>query len=299
MPRTLSRRPNTIKDGTTYNLPDIMPSNRGTNDPHRPRAARDMQLIVNESRVNGVVNPLRFRENLLGLFGIRESVDSKRPGQVTTRLDLKAAKTGADELPLREVAQFFLGADFMAGLANPKTARYYGQQLARAMSGGIIGLHESAAPVTSSTQQSVNLFSIFVGGLFEAAFKEGYEMPEFISEQMIQSVPTMMREQRIIGELPMSLPDRPTHEALEYPNAGVYEQWVLRPPVMKMAQKCSLTREALIYGLGGQLMEAVQKGGEALAYLKDYLVGATLFGLDIPAGTPGFMDGYNTAQYWY
>lgn len=253
-------------------------------------AGSAMRMLVRESRTNNAFDAEKFRRRLYGLFGLEEIRTEK--GEFKTVFNPAKKQIGYEEVPIREVTRELLGGETLAALGNSRTGTRASQMLR-------IALREGAAPITASAQQDVNAWSVYTGGLIELKFKEGFEKPEYIATKVVTSEPTATNGNRIIGEASMNLPDGPTQEAEEYPNQTVAPRWIFAPKRVKYGQKAALTREAIAFGLGGILLAEVQKGGEALAYLKEYLLAATVWGVNIAAGTPGFMAGYTTNTYQY
>lgn len=280
------------KDFKEQWIPAATGEQDGEADRYCATAAHDIRLLVRESRTANAFDAEKFRRRMRSMMGLVEVSTGK--GKFKTVFDPSKKKIGYEELPLREVSNELLGADFVSALGNERTGSLAAKKLS-----GMLSLRESVDPTSASSQQDVNAYSIYVGGLVELKFHEGYDQPDHIGTALVPTEPTQVRQQRIIGEASMNLPDGPTGEKEEYPNQTVVPRWVNRPPVIKYGQKAGLTREAVSFGLGGILLKEIEAGGKALGYLREYLTAATVQGVDIPVGTPGFMAGYtvNTFQY--
>lgn len=258
----------------------------GTRDRAAPGAGRGMRIFLKESRTNNAYDPEKFRANWRKALGLREVRDER--GRVRTIYDPKEQKVWYDEFPIHEASRELLTGDFVDSLGNDKISGH-----------GSMMLREAMAPVTASSQQDVNAYSIYIGGLIEQKFLQGYQLPDFWARDAVHTETTSVREQRITCQSNMSLPDKDTKEGVEYQNNGVVPRWIIRPPVIKYGQKASLTKEAVVFGLGGELLSAIEGGGKSLGYLEEYLIAATVMGKDIIAGTAGFMDGYTVNTYKY
>lgn len=253
-------------------------------------AGASMRMLLRESRTNNAYDQEKFRTRLYGLLGLETVRDDK--GEFKLVFNAAKKSIGYEHIPIREVTRELLGGETLASLGNPRTGTAAAQKLRMA-------LREAAAPITASQQQDINAWSVYTGGLIELKYKEGYEKPEFIASKLVPREPTATNGNRIIGEASMNLPDGPTGEGIEYPNQTIAPRWIFAPARVKYGQKCALTREAIAFGLGGILMKEIEAGGTALGYLEDYLLWATIWGVNIIAGTPGFQTGYtvNTFQY--
>lgn len=259
----------------------------GPADRERPAAMAGLRMLVRESKTNNAFDPEKFRARFYALLGwTRDPLTDK------LRFDPRTKSLDYSDMPIREATRELLGSDFVSSLGNERTGTTAAQKLRMV-------LREAAAPITASQQQDVNAYSIYTGGLIELKFKEGFEKPEFIASKVVMSEPTATNGNRIIGEASMNLPNGPTDEANEYPNQTVAPRWIFAPKRVKYGQKAALTREAIAFGLGGILMAEIEKGGTALGYLKEYLLAATVWGVDIKAGTPGFQTGYTVNTYQY
>ena len=189
---------------------------------------------------------------------------------------------------MRDIATELLGGSFVDGLVNPHIGMANAELL-----------RDALAPVTASSQQDGNLFSVYIGGLYEAKFLEGYQSPDFIGRELVKWETTNAREQRIPTTARVPPTNRSIIEGTEFPNVGAQPRWIIRPPVFKRGAKSSLTREALAYGLGGTLLQSLQDGGYSLGYIQEYAIAAYIQGVAIPVGNAYFADGLTVATYLY
>lgn len=265
-------------------------------DAPRPGAGRQFRMLIAEAKKESARTqlPVEFTLRSLwrGLLGLRDY--RKDDGTYVTKFERDKAKVYYEDLPIRDVARELLGGDFVTGLINPKIGLENAALLRDAMQ-----VRDGLAPVTASSQQDGNLWSVYIGGLYEAKFLEGYTSPEFIGRELVMWDTTNAREQRIPTTARVPPTNRSVNEGKEFPNVGAQPRWIVRPPVFKRGGKCSLTREAMVYGLGGTLMSSLQDSGYSLGYIQEYMLAAYIQGQAIPVGNWLFADGLTVANYIY
>lgn len=249
---------------------------------------RNVRQMLKESvdKSNPAQSMRNFQQNFRKLLGIEVVRGPK--GRTRLVLNESKAQIGFDEFSIRDLSYEFLGRDFVDSMGNLKTA-----------GGATQLLREALAPNMASAQQDINAFNATVGGLIEVRILKGYQLPDKIGDRLFDHMPTKVNGGKVIGIPNLILPTGPTAEGQEYPNVGIAERWVIAQPNVKYAQKVSLTRESLIYDLTGELGNAGESMGMSLGYIEEYWKAAVAQGVDIIAGTPGFMGGRTCNTYIY
>ena len=227
-----------------------------------------------------------YRAKLREMLGVE--IKHNPEGTFPAKYNAAKAQIGADEFSIRDLVEEFLGQGMVGGLANEKTADKQAMIL-----------REALAPVTASNFVDINAFNQTIGGLVEVRILQGYQLPAFISNDLFETMPTRVNGGKLIGIPNVQLPDGPTQEGQEYPNQGLTERWVIAQPNVKYAQKLSLTREAVVYDLSGELLSTAESIGQSLGYLKEYWCAAVAQGTDIIAATPGFLAGRTANTFIY
>lgn len=275
-------RLNTSVDRSSYGEPGGMPSITG----------RQLRMLIRES-VGSAGSPRdpvaqgRFRERFRRLLGVESKGVNPLSGQEEFRL-VEGAQISPNEFSIRDLCYEFLGGQTVGGLGNPKTADATTREL-----------REALGPTTASAFQDINAFNQTIGGLVEVRILQGYNLPEFIGDEMMEEMPTKVNGGKLIGLPNLTLPDGPTAESTEFPDVRMQERWVIAPSNVKYAQKTSLTREAVVYDLSGELLSTAETMGMSLRYVKEYWQAGVVQGRDIVAGTPGFLKGRTCNTFIY
>jgi hypothetical protein len=132
--------------------------------------------------------PGGYKAKLRKLLGVETAEYPE--GTAAIRVDRSKAEVGCEEISLRELAEEFLGADFVGGLHNPKTSSHF-----------LKGLQEATVAVTPSNFQDINAWNATVGGLVEVRVLEGYRLPDYIADEFVETMPTKVNGGKIIGYL--------------------------------------------------------------------------------------------------
>ncbi len=240
-------------------------------------SARNVRAMLKD------VGPQNYREHLRALLGVK--LKDNANGRFPYQIDLREAQISPDEFSVRDLAYEFLGRDYVDGLTNEK--------------GADLDLREAVNPVLSSNFQNINAFNQTVGGLIEQRVLAGYLLPEYIADTVFETMPTTVNGGKMIGIPNVQLSPGFTPEGQEHSEMGLTERWVIAPTNKKKTKKLALTKEAVAYDLTGELMNQGESMGKSLGYEKEYWCAATAMGVNIAAGTPGFVDGITTNTFIY
>jgi hypothetical protein len=226
----------------------------------------------------------RYRQRLRELLGVK--VKDNANGRFPFQLRESEASISHDEFSVRELAYEFLGRDYVEGLGNEK-------------GGEEIPLREAVNPVLSSNFQNINAFNQTIGGLIEQRVLAGFLLPEYIAEQIFETMPTKVNGGKLIGIPNVQLSPGFTPEGQEHSEMGLTERWVIAPSNKKKTKKLALTKEAVAYDLTGELMSQGESMGKTLGYEKEYWCAGVAQGVDFIAGTPGFVEGLTNNTFIY
>lgn len=226
----------------------------------------------------------RYRARLRDMLGVQVKENSN--GRFPFQLRESEAAISHDEFSIRELAQEFLGRDYVEGLTNEK-------------GGEDIPLREAVNPVLSSNFQNINAFNQTVGGLIEQRVLAGFTLPEYIADKVFETMPTKVNGGKLIGIPNVQLSDGFTPEGQEHTEMGLTERWAIAPANKKKTKKLALTKEGVAYDFTGELMNQGESMGKTLGYEKEYWCAGVAQGVDFVAGTPGFVAGLTNNTYIY
>lgn len=201
---------------------------------------------------------------------------------------LREAQISHEEFSVRELAYGFLGRDYVDGLMNPKNS-----------DDAAYPLREAVNPVLSSNFQNINAFNQTIGGLIEQRTLAGFLLPEYIADQVFETMPTSVNGGKMIGIPNVQLSNGFTPEGQEHSEMGLTERWVIAPENKKKTKKLALTKEGVAYDRTGLLMSEGESMGKSLGYEKEYWCAGVAMGQDFAAGTPGFVAGLTNNTYRY
>jgi hypothetical protein len=134
--------------------------------------------------------------------------------------------------------------------------------LAPTTSGGFQIL-ESAELVDTSQ------FANILGQITYTATLNGYNAPEYIGDQLVETIPTVFSGERIPGVGRLGDDVDIVAEGGEYPNAVFGEEFVDTPETIKRGLILNVTREAIFFDRTGVLMSECGKTGERVRVSKE------------------------------
>lgn len=246
-------------------------------------SARNIRAMLKDLGPNALRDG-SFKAHLRDLLGVK--MKDNPDGRFPFKLVESEAQIHHEEFSIRDLYSEFIGRDVIDGLLNPKN-------------GDDTQLREALDPVLSTNFQNINAVNATIGGLVEQRVLAGFTLPEFIADQVFETMPTSVNGGKLIGLPNITPSDGFTGEGEEHSQAGQSERWVIAPANKKKTRKLGLTREAVAYDLTGQLMSDGESMGKTLAYEKDYWCGGVAMGIDFIAGTPGFVAGLINNTYIY
>ncbi len=214
-----------------------------------------------------------FRYKLRDMFGYSEDPKTERK-----TVDHSKAQIGIDEFSIRDLAEEFLGREFLMDLHQGPPSESQVTSLLKAKQE--VALFEDAVPLTPSVFQDINAFNASVSGLVEIRMLEAYNRPEFIGDEFCEVQPTRVNGGKIIGVSYVGNVAQVTPPGIEFPNVGVSEMYAWARPNLVVGLKLSLDRSALVYDLSGELMASAETVGSSLGYRSEYLIAGGVQGLN-------------------
>jgi hypothetical protein len=214
-----------------------------------------------------VKGPVAFRRHLHSILGLTENLETHEP-----MIDLNARTVNAKDFDLAEVARELLPAEFQ-GLGNVRKAF----QLAEQMRPLALAEAEGGA-VGASHFAHISAFSDTIGGLIDAIIFEGYQSPEFIGDELVET-----RDARVQGGYAIGarndggVSDNPTLGE-PYPTVGLSETRVHIPDNIRNGIALQIREDAFIYDRTGQIQEAAQNAGYSVRRLKELRIADCILG---------------------
>lgn len=131
--------------------------------------------------------------------------------------------------------------------------------------------HNPGDPVriTESGVSSTTFLNIS-GQLLVNRVMEAYNGPEFISDQLVETISTKLpRGEKIPGMSQIGNEAEAVGEGKPYPLVGFGEDWIETPETVKRGMICPITREAVVGDLTGLIMQRAGDVGEWIRYNKE------------------------------
>jgi hypothetical protein len=184
-------------------------------------------------------------------------------------------KLSADEFSLRDVAESILGSEGLAMLdpINGETYAKYVRaknHINAANPGNMNAAFESTGiGLDPSAFININAFSILTGGLIEVKMLEGFNNPTFIGDQLMQTVPTKLNGQKVIGLNPIGDRAARRQPGQPHPRTQYGERWIQTPETRENALAIDVTKEAVFYDLTGDILNNAMSIGEELGYRRE------------------------------
>ena len=238
--------------------------------------ATNIRKIIKECAAKNIPYKTKLRE-LLGV-----EMKQYPEGLYPCKVDFNKAQVSTEEFSLRDLAEEFLGQEWVGQLHNGKTSH-----------DALTGLSEALNPVLPSSFNDISAFQQTVGGLVEVRILEAYNLPEFIGSNFVEVQPTRVNGGKLIGIPSTKAPQQFTLPGEEMPSVGLRERWAIAPANLKYAQKIALSRESVVYDLSGELLSTAEGVGRVLALGKEVMIGCTVMGINLTASQsemlpPGF-----------
>ncbi len=223
-----------------------------------------------------------FRAKLREMLGVCHDPKLER-----NYFDPSKAQVGADEFSVRELTEEFCGREFVSELHSGPLSDSRREALVSSRTPQARALFEDVAGVDPSAQQDINAWTATVAGLVEVKLLEGYNSPEFITDQLLTVMPRRQNGGKLIA-IPYVHPNvmKVVRPGVEFPDAGLTQLYVWARPNMTCGAKIGLDREAVVYDLSGELMGSAESVGKSLKWAQEYVRFGGIYGLKaIPPGT--------------
>lgn len=134
--------------------------------------------------------------------------------------------------------------------------------------GQFLRVQEAAGGVSTAAFANINKAFAY------SAFLEPYSYPEFVFQKLIPTVPLpqgSVKFQRIPGVTNIGRETLVVNEGDAYPVAGVSENFIETPEVVKKGVVVPITKEAIFFDRTGQVVDRCREVGKSLALSREYL----------------------------
>lgn len=167
-----------------------------------------------------------------------------------------------EDFSLRELAEAFLGENWVKRLHPQNVARY-----------GQVPLLEAGEGV------DVSAFSNITGQIFYNKILEGWTLVTKMSDQLVSTVSTKLDGEKMPWLSHVISEGDAIRPGGNYPEANFSERYIETPATTKYGMIVSVTKEAIFFDLTGQMMRAAGEVGEKLGYNKEKRVLKLVLGL--------------------
>lgn len=181
------------------------------------------------------------------------------------RPTLENAQMSPREHSLRLLAESLCGYEWVDRLGQSQA---YGSEV----------FESGNAAITPGNLPNVSAFLGSVSGLLDAAMLEGYEKPEFVIDQLVETVPSRTRQTKLIGTGRIGDQSKHRNPGDPHPFAQFSERYVTTPETQNDALACSVTFESVFYDQTNDVLDQANRVGEELGLRKEF------DGMDMIAG---------------
>lgn len=113
---------------------------------------------------------------------------------------------------------------------------------------------------------NISAFNAAVSGLIEVRILESYRQPEYIGDQIAETVPTRLNGQKHIGITAIGDKAKTRKPGMPHEPAGVGERYVETPETSERALKLECLQETVFFDLTGEFLQTAGAVGESLGY---------------------------------
>lgn len=154
--------------------------------------------------------------------------------------------------------------------------------------------------VMPSAFNNISAWNTAVAGLWEVMVLEAYQRHSFIGAQLCRTVPTRLRQQKLIGHSIIGDLAENMKPGQRHPRAQFGERYVTTPETQKRGLGIDVTREAVFFdATNGGIMQMAESVGAELALRKERLIIDQFLGVTngyTYGGTAS--DTYQTSTPW-
>ncbi len=168
-----------------------------------------------------------------------------------------------EHFSIRELAEAFLGEDWVAGLSPKRMAK------------GFTTLLEAGEGV------DVAAFSNITGQIFYNKIREAWDLAKMVGDQLVETQRTDLDGERMPWITWPLTTGAPVHPGMSYPEYGVAEEFIDTPPLQTYGGIISVHKLTIFHDRTGQILKRCGEVGEGLRWNKEHRI------LDTVLGAPG------------
>jgi len=200
------------------------------------------------------------------------------------RPTIRGQKIRPDEFSLRELAEAILGPESIHCFA-PGAER--------------VNLMEMDTATVPSAFSNTNAFAAATGGLLEAKLLEGFQRPGFIADQLVRTLPTKQRSDRMPGVAAVGDKATAREPGNPHARAQLSERYVTTPETTQQALAIDVTKETVFFDLTRDVLNQAEQVGYWLGLNKEKRVLDTVLGINNTYTYGGTnYDTYLTSGNW-
>ncbi len=206
------------------------------------------------------LGPAGFAHKALQLLGLEDpKIGSRRFDPLLGRNVLESAAVKPDAISLNALALGILGID--AGNILKKGVRPHEE----------VDVLEAAgtAAVVPSTFANISAFNSVAAGLFEAKMLETYQKPDYVAEQLFETIPTNKRSEKFIGIAGSGDTAEERKPGHRHPRQGLSERYSTTPETTNFANGIDVTVEAVMFDMTKDLLRQAEAASDSLALKRE------------------------------
>lgn len=229
-------------------------------------------LGANTKRLYESLGPQQFVRSIRTAIGLdRDEHDRPVLRESVQGLDGRICpRISTDEFSVKDLAESIVGPDWVRSLdpAGSDGAHHHDHLL-----------ESTPAPMHPGQHIHINTWTAVIAGLVEARMLERYQAPEFVANQLVQLIPSKVKQQKMIGVGRTGKKARNMQPGDPHPRANFGERWVTLPETVKRGLAIELTKEIIFYDLTSQVMQQAEDVGESLALNREDRIWDVILGV--------------------
>jgi hypothetical protein len=221
-----------------------------------------------DSNYQGATGQAGFCRLLHESLGLTE--DELGRTVVSDRLSDGTRRFRPEEFSFKELAEAMVGPEWVQKLdprANKGTDPHGTPLL------------EAGTAVQPSAFADINAYSTAVGGLIQVKVLESYQKPAFIADQLVKTIPTKQRFEKLPGIARVGDKAEDMHPGQPHPRVQLGERYVTTPYTKKRGLGIDVTTEAVFFDLTNEVYARADSVGDELGLRKEKLVLDVVLGI--------------------
>lgn len=192
---------------------------------------------------------------------LRQTLESAVDG--TQRSDVPRVKP--EEISILELARAICGENWVQNLRPDGTGDDWARDpvLAAEAEG-------ASGAISPGNLPNVSAYLGTITGLLEAKILEAYQKPEYIADQLVQVIPTKLRQDKLIGTGRIGDKRSRMTPGEAHPRVQFQERYVTTPETQYDGLAIDVTTHAVFFDQTNQVLERAETVGDELALGKEF-----------------------------